>query len=102
MEAEADREALLRQLALTETDVLTVSAHAWGRARGRGQRDHRAGRTTGVLSVAYIDVVGLKAANDERGHAAGDALLQRVVGTMASDLRSYVRSSGSAATRFCA
>ena len=46
-------------------------------------------RTSGVLSIAYVDVVGLKAANDEHGHAAGDALLQRVVGTIRSHLRSY-------------
>ena len=89
VEAEADREALLRQLALTETDVLTG---ARTRAAGLADVDNeidRAGRTTGVLSIAYVDVVGLKAANDEHGHAAGDALLQRIVGTIRTHLRSY-------------
>ena len=47
-----------------------------------------AGRAA-CFRIAYIDVVGLKAANDEHGHAAGDALLQRVVGTVRSQLRSY-------------
>ena len=89
LEAEADRVALLRQLAASETDALTG---ARTRAAGLADVDHeidRARRTSGVLSLAYIDVVGLKAANDERGHAAGDALLQRVVGTVRSQLRSY-------------
>ena len=89
LEAEADRVALLRQLAASETDPLTG---ARTRAAGLADVDNeidRAGRTTGILSIAYVDVVGLKATNDGRGHAAGDALLQRVVGTMRSHLRSY-------------
>lgn len=89
LEAEADREALLSQLALSETDPLTG---ARTRAAGLADVDNeidRAGRTTGVLSIAYVDVVGLKIANDERGHAAGDALLQRIVGTIRGHLRSY-------------
>ena len=32
------------------------------------------------LVAAYVDVAGLKIVNDAHGHAAGDALLQRVVG----------------------
>ncbi len=89
LEAEADRVALLRQLAASEIDPLTG---ARTRAAGLADVDNeidRAGRTTGILSIAYVDVVGLKAINDGRGHAAGDALLQRVVGTMRSHLRSY-------------
>ena len=89
LEAEADRVALLHQLAASETDALTG---ARTRAAGLADVDHeidRARRTSGVLSIAYIDVVGLKAANDKLGHAAGDALLQRVVGTIRTHLRSY-------------
>ena len=36
-----------------------------------------------------MDVNGLKAINDARGHAAGDALLARVVATLRSNLRPY-------------
>jgi len=39
--------------------------------------------------LAFIDVDGLKRVNDEQGHAAGDALLQDVVGAIRSRLRSY-------------
>ena len=89
LEGQADREALLSQLAIAETDALTG---ARTRAAGLTDVDHeidRARRTTGLLAVAYVDVVGLKVANDSRGHAAGDALLQRVVGAIRARLRPY-------------
>jgi diguanylate cyclase (GGDEF)-like protein len=89
LQAQADRDALLYQLAIAETDALTGT-----RTRGAGLADldhelDRARRTTAQLVVAYVDVVGLKAVNDEHGHAAGDALLQRVVREIRNRLRSY-------------
>jgi diguanylate cyclase (GGDEF)-like protein len=89
LEGQADREALLRQLEIAETDALTGT-----RARGAGLAElkreiDRASRTTGPLSAAYVDVVGLKSVNDEHGHGAGDALLQRVVRAIRGQLRSY-------------
>ncbi len=36
-----------------------------------------------------MDVDGLKAINDTRGHAAGDALLARVIAALRSNLRPY-------------
>jgi diguanylate cyclase (GGDEF)-like protein len=88
-EDEADRDALLRQLAVAQTDALTGT-----RARGAGLADleheiDRARRTTGLLATAYVDLVGLKSVNDERGHFAGDALLRRVVSAIRDQLRSY-------------
>jgi diguanylate cyclase (GGDEF)-like protein len=77
--AMADRRMLLRQLALAETDTLT-GVHT--RAAGLRDLEHeldRCRRTDGLLVVAYLDVVGLKAVNDSHGHAAGDELLKRVV-----------------------
>lgn len=88
-QAEADRDALLRQLALAETDPLTRTRT---RAPGLADLNHdidRARRTTGLLSVAYVDIVGLKVENDNHGHAAGDALLQRAVNAIRDLLRSY-------------
>jgi diguanylate cyclase (GGDEF)-like protein len=89
LEGQADREALLRQLATAETDALTG---ARTRSAGLADVDHeidRARRTTGRLAVAYVDVVGLKAANDSRGHAVGDVLLQRIVIAIRARLRPY-------------
>jgi diguanylate cyclase (GGDEF)-like protein len=87
--AQIERDALLQQLAIAETDALTGT-----RTRAAGLTDldreiDRALRTTKLLAVAYVDVVGLKAVNDELGHSAGDALLQRAVRTIRAHLRSY-------------
>jgi diguanylate cyclase (GGDEF)-like protein len=49
----------------------------------------RAHRANARLIAVYVDVTALKVVNDERGHAAGDALLQRVVVAIRSCLRSY-------------
>jgi GGDEF domain-containing protein len=43
----------------------------------------------GPLVIANVDVVGLKAIDDERGHGAGDALLQHAVNAIRAHLRSY-------------
>jgi diguanylate cyclase (GGDEF)-like protein len=89
VQAQIDRDALLEQLAIAETDQLTGTRM---RAAGLADLDReieRARRTTTLLAVAYVDVVGLKAVNDEHGHSAGDALLQRAVRAIRSHLRSY-------------
>jgi diguanylate cyclase (GGDEF)-like protein len=65
---------------------------ARARAAGLTDLEHeldRCRRTTSLLVVAYIDVVGLKTVNDTQGHGAGDELLKRVVALMKAHLRSY-------------
>lgn len=89
LHARAERDALLAQLAIAETDPLTGTRT---RAPGLADLDReidRARRTTNLLALAYVDVVGLKAENDAHGHAAGDALLQRAVHAIRGHLRSY-------------
>jgi diguanylate cyclase (GGDEF)-like protein len=89
LQAHAERDALLAQLASAETDGLTGTR---SRATGLEDFDHevaRAQRTQAPLAIAYVDVVGLKAVNDADGHAAGDALLQHAVNTIRAHLRSY-------------
>ena len=85
----ADRRALMRELALASTDAVTGA-----RMRAAGLADleteiDRTRRTDVGLVVAYVDVVGLKARNDEHGHAAGDMLLKRVVGAIKRHVRPY-------------
>ena len=49
----------------------------------------RTRRSGGRLVLAFCDVDGLKQVNDERGHAAGNALLTGVADAIRSRLRSY-------------
>lgn len=88
-EARKEHAALLRQVSVAETDPLTGA-----RARAPGLTDleieiDRARRSSGQLAVGYVDVVGLKAVNDSRGHAAGDALLETTVRLIRAHLRPY-------------
>lgn len=81
-QAAADREA-------DEVDMLTGA-----RRRGPGlanmQREiDRARRGSGRLIAAYVDVDGLKATNDSKGHRAGDAMLKHIVDVLQTNLRSY-------------
>lgn len=88
-QSELDRAELATQLAIAETDQLTG---ARARSAGLAELEHeiaRARRTNGRLVVGYTDIIGLKAVNDEAGHAAGDLLLRRSVETIRAHLRSY-------------
>lgn len=49
----------------------------------------RARRTNQPLTLAFVDVDGLKAVNDLHGHAAGDRLLLEVANTLRANLRPY-------------
>jgi diguanylate cyclase (GGDEF)-like protein len=89
LQALTDREELARLLMVAETDVLTGVRT---RAAGLSDLDHeveRCRRNDGVLSVAYVDIVGLKVVNDQHGHGEGDELLKRVVALIRSHVRSY-------------
>jgi diguanylate cyclase (GGDEF)-like protein len=87
--AALDRRAYGEELANAETDEVTGALR-----RGVGlaalQREmDRTGRTGEQLAVVFIDVDGLKAVNDEHGHAAGDELLRTVVRIISDEFRSY-------------
>jgi diguanylate cyclase (GGDEF)-like protein len=49
----------------------------------------RARRGPQRVVVAFVDVDGLKAVNDEHGHAAGDRLLRAVVAALEKIVRPY-------------
>jgi diguanylate cyclase (GGDEF)-like protein len=79
--------ALCSQLARTEADRL-ASASAPGLA-GLDLEIDRARRGSGILAVAYVDVVGFEHFKESRGHAAGDALVSWAVDAIRAQLRSY-------------
>lgn len=84
-----DRQLLAHSLAAAAIDPLTgARARAAGLAELAYEVD-RCRRTGGLLVLAYVDVVGLKALNDSEGHGAGDELLKRVVSLVRAHLRSY-------------
>jgi len=88
-EAAHDREELQTELRRSNLDELTG---AYRRGMGEIVLRHeieRAGRSTGELVLAYVDVDGLKSTNDRHGHAAGDALLCDVAAALRSKLRPY-------------
>jgi diguanylate cyclase (GGDEF)-like protein len=88
-QALADIEALTRDLAMAETDDLTGATNRGPGLADLEQEVRRCRREDGMLAIACVDVVGLKAVNDTDGHGAGDAILERVVTQMRADLRSY-------------
>jgi diguanylate cyclase (GGDEF)-like protein len=76
-------------LRLAATDELTGT---WSRKLGLEQAAReleRARRTGTTLLLAFIDVDGLKAVNDQRGHLAGDELLRAVGTSLRRHLRPY-------------
>lgn len=78
-----------RELEVAATDELTG---AWTRRLGLVQitrEIERARRTGGTLTLAFVDVDGLKEVNDTDGHAVGDRLLRLVADTMQANLRRY-------------
>ncbi len=87
--AARDRAQAAAERKADESDALTG---AWRRAPGLADIQHeidRARRGDGRLVAVYIDVDGLKATNDSRGHHAGDLMLQHIVHVVRTQLRSY-------------
>jgi diguanylate cyclase (GGDEF)-like protein len=88
-EAARDRRESARDRAQAGLDPLTGALR-----RDRGLADlareiERARRSHACLTLAFVDVDGLKAVNDAEGHAAGDRLLCDVATALRTGLRSY-------------
>jgi diguanylate cyclase (GGDEF)-like protein len=97
-QALADREALARQVAIVETDSLTG---AQPRAAGLTDLDHeleRCGRTSGLLVIAYVNVVAATSLTGSQDHGAVNELLRRAAVHIHEHVRSYdliIRLGGS-------
>ena len=89
--ADAAREKAALEAALRSAHLDELTG-AYRREMGRlalTQEIDRARRADGRLVVAFVDVDGLKDLNDREGHAAGDRVLQTVVGAIRTKLRSF-------------
>jgi diguanylate cyclase (GGDEF)-like protein len=87
--AAADRLQVAEELASEGVDYLTGALRRRVGVAALTRELDRARRTGDPIVVAFVDVDGLKAVNDERGHAAGDALLRGVVASIQHALRPY-------------
>jgi diguanylate cyclase (GGDEF)-like protein len=88
-EAHRARAEARHNLELAATDELTgARARKFGLAE-LSREIERARRTGERLTLAFIDVDGLKEVNDTEGHPAGDRLLHVVVETIKTNLRPY-------------
>jgi diguanylate cyclase (GGDEF)-like protein len=88
-EAALDRQRAAQYLRRTYRDGLTGALQ---REAGRDQIGHevaRTHRTQDQLVIAFLDVVGLKRVNDDRGHLAGDRVLKDVGAALVAGLRAY-------------
>jgi diguanylate cyclase (GGDEF)-like protein len=87
--AMSDRGAAARERESSSIDELTgvyLRRAGFVELEREMTRVRRAGEP---LVLAFIDVNGLKAINDSRGHAAGDQLLLEVAGVLRARLRSH-------------
>ncbi|GAA4622005.1 putative bifunctional diguanylate cyclase/phosphodiesterase [Cellulomonas oligotrophica] len=76
---------LARQASSARVDALTGLANRRGWDGALEDAIDRAARRGEPLSVALVDVDHFKVVNDERGHAAGDALLQAIADAWVHD-----------------
>jgi diguanylate cyclase (GGDEF)-like protein len=94
--AAKDREAAAAERARIELELhrahLDDLTGAFRREMGGVALEHevaRARRYDQCFVLAFVDVDGMKIVNDRDGHAAGDRVLQVVVNTIRSKLRSF-------------
>jgi diguanylate cyclase (GGDEF)-like protein len=89
LDAAADREQATAEQALLSTDDLTG---AYNRGPGYAELKReiaRARRTGKPLTLAFVDIDGLKDRNDDEGHASGDELLRGTAAAIRSRFRPY-------------
>jgi diguanylate cyclase (GGDEF)-like protein len=95
--AAEDRAHATAERKADEIDTVTgARRRSPGLADIRRQIDRAHGDDRGLIA-AYVDVDGLKATNDSKGHLAGDLMLKHIVSVIQTHLRSYgqvIRLSG--------
>jgi diguanylate cyclase (GGDEF)-like protein len=88
-QAAADRDAAAEEVAEEGIDGLTGALRRRVGLAAMQRELARTKRSGEMLVVAFVDVDGLKAVNDNRGHAAGDELLREVTRCIKIGLRPY-------------
>ena len=93
LDADLQRAAARRDAALaetmSETDPLTGVLNRRGWDRMLALQDERTRRFGDPALVVVVDLDGLKAVNDVRGHASGDHLIRQAAATLRATLRAH-------------
>ena len=84
-----------------QVDELTGLLNRWALKRMAMREIQRCRRTRGALAVVMMDLDGLKAVNDEMGHACGDVVLQTVAGVLQETVRGHDLVARMGGDEFC-
>ncbi len=84
-----------------QVDELTGLLNRWALKRVAMREIQRCRRTQGALAVVMMDLDGLKAVNDEMGHACGDVVLQTVAGVLQETVRGHDLVARMGGDEFC-
>jgi diguanylate cyclase (GGDEF)-like protein len=84
-----------------QVDELTGLLNRWALKRVAMREIERCRRARGRLAVLMMDLDGLKAINDEKGHGCGDVVLQTVAGVLQETVRGHDSVARVGGDEFC-
>lgn len=84
-----------------QVDELTGLLNRWALKRVAMREIQRCRRLSGSLAVVMLDLDGLKAVNDSKGHSCGDVVLQSVAGVLQETVRGHDSVARMGGDEFC-
>ena len=84
-----------------QVDELTGLLNRWALKRVTMREIQRCRRLSGSLAVVMLDLDGLKAVNDTKGHSCGDVVLQAVAGVLQETVRGHDSVARMGGDEFC-
>jgi diguanylate cyclase (GGDEF)-like protein len=84
-----------------QVDELTGLLNRWALKRVAMREIQRCRRLDGSLAVVMLDLDGLKAVNDSKGHSCGDVVLQAVAGVLQETVRGHDSVARMGGDEFC-
>ena len=84
-----------------QVDELTGLLNRWALKRVAMREIQRCRRLSSSLAVVMLDLDGLKAVNDTKGHSCGDVVLQAVAGVLQETVRGHDSVARMGGDEFC-